>query len=147
MHNLILKTLFFVVCAGFTPPALAGGRESLPGPYPARVLEVVDGDTVRLRVAVWLGQEIETSVRILGIDAPELRGKCFSERARAVAAREKLKRIFDGQGARVFDIRADKYGGRVLARMETAEGQDVAALLKAQNLVHAYDGGRRDGWC
>jgi hypothetical protein len=45
------------------------------------------------------------------------------------------------------DVRYDKYGGRVLAHVETEEGADLGRELLARNLVRPYRGGRRDGWC
>jgi hypothetical protein len=44
------------------------------------------------------------------------------------------------------DIALDKYGGRVLARVEDSAG-DIAAALLAARLVVPYDGGRRGSWC
>ena len=68
--------------------AHAPAAEVLSGPVPARLVRVVDGDTVVVRARIWLGQEVEIHVRLAGIDAPELRGKCARERALAVRARD-----------------------------------------------------------
>ena len=56
------------------------------GPFLALVLSVTDGDTFRARVEVWPGMEVQTAVRILGIDTPELHGKCQEEKDAAVRA-------------------------------------------------------------
>lgn len=64
-------------------PAPAVPAETLDGPVSARVLEVVDGDSLRVVVQVWLGQHIETLVRIRGIDTPERRRACPGESATA----------------------------------------------------------------
>ena len=50
-------------------------------------------------------------------------------------------------GVTLWDIRYDKFGGRVLARVETASGADLAELLIAAGLGLAYDGGAREPWC
>ena len=34
--------------------------ERLAGPIPARVLAVIDGDTIEVQARIWLGQEINT---------------------------------------------------------------------------------------
>lgn len=125
----------------------AASREIVPGPLAAEVVEIVDGDTIAVRVHVWLGQLVETRVRLLGVDAPELRGRCAEERGRAERAREWLRERI-GRGEVVLrDIRFDKYGGRVLAQVETASGEDLARELLAEGLARPYRGGRRAGWC
>ncbi len=52
-------------------PCLAG--QTLAGPYTAIVERVIDGDTLAVRVPVWIGQELTVLVRVRGIDAPERR--------------------------------------------------------------------------
>ncbi len=127
--------------------------ERLAGPVPALVTAVVDGDTLEVRARIWLGQEIATRVRLAGIDAPEARSECPRERELAAAARaflaDRLVPAEPGGPAqvRLHDIANGKYAGRVLARVESPSGQDLAAALLAAGLVRAYDGGRRAPWC
>ena len=61
---------------GVGATAAQAGSEVLAGPVPARILRVIDGDTLRVRTRIWLGMDMEIDVRINGIDAPELRGRC-----------------------------------------------------------------------
>ena len=124
----------------------ASAAERYPGPYRADVLAVVDGDTVRARVQVWPGQVAEGLIRIDGIDTPELRARCESERQRARQAREYLREMLRGRPL-VFDVRADKYGGRYIGRIVTAQGIDVAQGLIAAGLARPYAGGKRAPWC
>lgn len=117
-----------------------------PGPYSAEVLAVTDGDTLRVRVRLWPnGLVAEEPVRLAGLDAPELRGQCESERAAARRARARLAEL---AGIRVVlrAVSRDKYG-RLLARVETPDGRDLAARLIAEGLARAYAGGARAGWC
>jgi len=125
----------------------ARGADGVPGPVSARVLDVIDGDTILVRARIWIGQEVETRVRLVGVDAPELRGACAHERGLAVAARDFVGAALASGSVRLRDIRHGKYGGRVLARVATAEGEDLGALLVAAGLARAYRGGRRGGWC
>ena len=99
MHYL---SLFFIVLL-FAFPAYA--EETLPGPYQAEVLEVIDGDTARMRIQIWLGQEVEIMVRLDGIDAPELRGKCSLEKQQAQQAKETLHNLVFSQTVLLRDIR------------------------------------------
>ena len=122
-------------------------RDVVAGPVAARVLAVIDGDTIAVSARIWIGQHVVTRVRIVGVDAPELRGGCPRERALAVEARDFVLDAIDAGVVMLRDIRYDKYGGRVLARVENGNGQDLAALLVAAGLGRAYDGGARASWC
>ena len=121
--------------------------DSLAGPVAAMVVAVIDGDTLAVRARIWLGQDIAVHVRLDGIDAPELRSRCAAERLAAQAARDALGRRTLGQPVQLTAIRWDKYGGRVVARVTDAAGEDLAAYLQSLDLVRAYDGGARAGWC
>ena len=122
-------------------------RDVVAGPVAARVLAVIDGDTIAVSARIWIGQDVVTRVRIVGVDTPELRGGCPRERALAVEARDFVLDAIDAGVVMLRDIRYDKYGGRVLARVENGNGQDLAALLVAAGLGRAYDGGARASWC
>lgn len=132
------------------PSSAAGPQDRLAGPVPAEVLAVIDGDTIEVRAVIWLGQVVSTRVRLAGIDAPELKGKCARERALAVQARAYLlARLEGGDRAqvRLRDIRYGKYAGRVLARVETAGGEDLGRGLMAAGLARPYAGRARVSWC
>lgn len=121
--------------------------DRVEGPVDAEVLRVIDGDTLALRVHIWIGQTVDMNVRIAGIDAPELHGKCALERERAAKARDFLKQFVTGQRLRLEDVRNDKYGGRVIAEVRDMKGDDVGKVLLARGLARAYEGGRRGSWC
>jgi micrococcal nuclease len=136
------------VCAALVAAAPAAhAAETLPGPYRATVERVVDGDTLAVRVAVWLGLEVRVSVRIRGIDAPELRARCPAERALAEAAAEHLAALVGGGPVKLTNIAGGKYHGRVIADVATAKVGDFAAAQLAAGLARTYEGGRREGWC
>ncbi len=148
---LALAALAVLVAGGVMPGAL-GAAERLAGPLPAQVVSVLDGDTLEVRVHIWLGQDLSTRVRLAGIDAPELKGKCDRERELARRARAYLLARLDpvdaGAGAvRLWEIRYGKYAGRVLARVETLDGTDLGQGLLAAGLARPYDGRRRASWC
>ena len=98
-------------------------------------------------MALWLGQTVETHVRLTGIDTPELRGKCDREREKAEAARTALIGLLGDGPVALSDIETDKFGGRVRARLASATHRDVAQALIAGGHARAYDGGARAGWC
>ena len=119
----------------------------LPGPYSAAVERVVDGDTLRARVAVWLGQELTVLVRIRGIDAPEIHGRCEGETARARDAKAALERLVSDGPVVLTHIEGGKYFGRVIADVTAKSGEDVGAALIAGGFARPYDGGARQPWC
>ena len=128
-------------------PAAAMGAERLAGPYFAAVERVVDGDTLAVRVTVWLGQDLRVLVRVRGIDAPELRGACESEKAQAAAAAVALARLVEPGPVSLTNIEGDKYFGRVLADVASPKGVDVGTALLTGGYARPYEGGRRGGWC
>jgi len=139
----MLRMFVFLLLLSLPFPAAA--RDVLPGPVSGEVLEVIDGDTFRARLHIWVGQHIEILVRVEGIDAPESRAKCRAERAKAEEARAALATLLEN-GFSLTEIRDEKYAGRVLAKVR-AGGRDVAAQLQAAGLARAYRGGKRAGWC
>lgn len=146
--RIVLLAATGVTVAGGTVLATWGPREPLPGPIPAAVLRVVDGDTLTVRARIWINQELETSVRLQGIDAPELNGACDAERARAKAARDFLAQRTLNRFVVLHDISNDKYGGRVVARITTESGEDLAQSLLQEQLATPYDGrGAKAKWC
>ena len=112
----------FGAARGGQPAALGGAHPSRLDPrfgYPAEVVHVIDGDTFEARVAVWPGLEINTRVRLRGIDAPELQARCDDEWVRAQAARDALETILAQGEVTIAQVTPDKYGGRVDAEVST----------------------------
>jgi endonuclease YncB( thermonuclease family) len=121
--------------------------ETLAGPVRAQIVSVIDGDTLEVSAEIWPGQRIETKVRIRGIDAPERKAKCASERERAERARLALADLVGAGPVFLTRIGGGKYYGRVLADVRTVSGLDVGAGLLRMELAAAYDGGKRVSLC
>ena len=81
-----------------------------------------------------------------GIDTPELRGKCASEKERAIAAREHLRMLLVAGPVELSNVEPDKYAGRVDATVRVS-GQDIGAAMVAAGHARPYNGGARAGWC
>ncbi len=102
-----------LLLAGITVPGVAPGLpESVPGPVQARVLRVIDGDTIVVRARIWLGQDIDTQVRLDGVDTPEIKGKCEHERRLAVRARDLILTRSVAGVVVLSEIHYGKYAGR-----------------------------------
>ena len=125
----------------------AWAKDVLPGPIRAEVLRVIDGDTLDVRAQIWLGQYIQTRVRISQIDTPELRGRCAEEIDRALQAKKALEDIVKSRKIWLKNIHYGKYAGRILAQLETDQGVDPVVSLIEKGLARPYDGKKRRSWC
>lgn len=120
----------------------------LPPLFFALVLMIVDGDSVRMRIPIWPQHYIETSIRIAGIDTPEIHGACSREKKLAVEAKEALARLLPLNAlVELRHIEIDKYGNRVGAEVRTLANLDVAGHLMKIGLAHSYAGKKKRGWC
>ena len=133
---------------GFLIAAVAIPGTAAAQSYPATVDRVIDGDTVVMTVTIWPGLSWSGSVRINGIDTPELRGRCPLERAQARAARELLVEMLErAEAVTVHMPTHGRYAGRVVATVE-ADGVDVAPVLIKSGFARPYGGnGPRMPWC
>ncbi|MFN0042004.1 MAG: thermonuclease family protein [Alphaproteobacteria bacterium] len=141
------RWILALAVAGFALAGPVHAGDVVPGPVQARVVQIIDGDTLIVRAHIWLGQDVETSVRMSGIDAPELKGQCELERTRALASRDHLASRVAGGAVVLTQVRYEKYGGRVLAQVRLPDGTDLAHDMIATGHARSYDGGKRGMWC
>ena len=115
--------------------------------HAVEVLRTIDGDTFDARVALWPGLELNTRIRLRGIDAPELHAACADEMRKAEAASRALRTLLAEGEVAIFNIGPDKYGGRVVADAATRRTPNVSAALVASGHARVYLSGRRQSWC
>lgn len=112
------------------------------------LISVYDGDTIKVDLD-FAGPAIfnrNISVRILGIDTPEMHGQCESEKVLAQQAKAWLQfTLANAQRVELHNVARDKYF-RVLADL-VVDGKRVADQLIEKGLARAYDGGRKTPWC
>lgn len=141
-----LAVLALGLLLGVTHTARAGGQW---GPYPAKVTEIIDGDTFRALIETYPNEFILRSVRLAYIDTPEKSGQCERESQYAIRAEARAAELIGGAGARIAIIvqEIDSFG-RPVARA-IAEGEDIGQVLLDEGLARRYrDGQWRDGyWC
>ena len=123
-------------------------------PIEPGAVEVVDGDTIRLR---------GRTVRLVGFDTPEKgsRARCESERTLAAAASSRLRQLIAGGGLDFESVacacRPGTEGthacnhGRACGTLK-ARGKDVGSTLIGEGLARVYECGRRScptrqEWC
>jgi endonuclease YncB( thermonuclease family) len=92
---------------------------------------VVDGDTF------WFNGE---KIRLAGIDAPEIQGKCSSEKRLAARATQRLSQILSRQPFSMERSGVDRFG-RTLADME-----EVGNILVREGLARRWTG-HKEVWC
>ena len=114
----------------------------------SEVISVYDGDTFKVNIDNYpavIGESI--SIRIRGIDAPEIRGKCVSEKAKAIEARDFLKqRLASGKLIELHNVQRGKYF-RLVAKV-VVDDVDVSQALIDKGLARLYDGrAKRETWC
>lgn len=114
-----------------------------------KVLRNYDADTITVDVPgihPLIGKNI--SVRVRGIDAPEIKGKNQCEKDAARTARRLVENLLKNAiRVDLSDVDRDKYF-RVLADVKI-DGQDLKAVLIKNRLAYDYGGGKkRDlNWC
>ena len=107
---------------------------------------VYDGDTIRSIVLLPYPLN-NISVRIKGIDTPEINGDCETEKIKAIAAREAIKTMIGtNKTIIVRNFKWDKYGARVLGDVYINDKNVAEELIKAGH-GYPYNGGRRRNWC
>lgn len=103
----------------------------------------VDGDTLRYTL-----NEQTVTVRVMGVDTPELKGECEAEIKQAKQAKAFVKNLLRHASTLTLtqiDRDKDKYG-RLLRQVKIDGARLDKALIKA-HLGRAYHGGKRKSWC
>jgi len=109
---------------------------------------VYDGDTLtHASVDVFPNMRYHGSIRIRGIDTPEIRTRSLCEKTMGYQAKDALKGFLAGKAVTVRNAENGKYAGRVLADVFAA-GEPVAHWMLTHSHARPYFGGKRDrAWC
>ena len=127
-------------------PSAASAADSLPGPIPVKVVDVVNGVTFNALAKIWIGVTIERKVVVRGVDAPDLPGKCKDEKAAAAEAKAFLKVLLDTTPVHLLNIAPDRTFGRVVADVRAA-GIDVSSTIIGSGFGRPYERGKPWDWC
>lgn len=114
----------------------------------ATIVKVYDGDTIVVdikEVPPIFGDNI--SVRLRGIDTPEMKGKCDQEKELAIKAREiVVQNLPIGSTILLTRIGRDKFF-RIDASIVLGDGKDLSQLLIDNQLAYPYNGETKKSWC
>lgn len=113
--------------------------------YLAEILNVVDGDTIDIRVDLGFRIYQQMRVRLDGIDAEEKNSTNPYERASAMKAKARVQELLSTRQKYLIEtFKVDKYG-RYLAKvfLDTDDGASINDVLVSEGLAVAYHGGKR----
>jgi len=113
----------------------------------SRIIKVIDGDTFRVDINELpdiIGKNIR--IRILGINAPEINGKCTFEKELAIKARDFVQILLDNADLVILKNLNRGNFFRLLAEV-IVDGKDLGELLIANDLAVRYQGQKKLSWC
>lgn len=140
MKRLAIALLMFWVSA---VPA------KLWGPYDAQYVKNYDGDTATFVVHIFYDEFQPMQVRVVGIDNPEIRGKCRAEKHLALQAKEKAREILTSvEYVLVVVHHGEDNFGRPLVTIDV-DGEDFGELMIEEGLAKPWDYNRepKPKWC
>ena len=119
--------------------------------YKIKLDRVVDGDTIDAYIDLGFDISVKKRIRFMGINTPETRTKDLKEKAKGLAAKDRLKSILEG--ANTIQLNSHGIGkfGRCLGELhvDVLDGKDCLTLVNVNKLLinegHAteYHGGKR----
>ena len=112
----------------------------------AKVVSVYDGDTVKIVFMISKRVPMKLSLRLLGLDAPEMNSKNSLEHDAAMIVKNIVSDLVLNQIVSVRFQQWDKYGGRILGTLFLKSGESVNNYLLNQDLAHYYDGKKKPSW-
>ncbi len=121
-------------------------KDTSPFIYPitfGKVIKVYDGDTITIasRLPNTDGPIYRFSVRLNGIDTPEIRGKSVAEKELAIVVRDALRELIMGKVVELRNVANEKYG-RILADVYL-DSVSINDWLVEQNFAVPYTGGKK----
>ena len=119
--------------------------------YNIELLRVVDGDTIDPNIDLGFNVTVKKRVRFLGVNAPESRTRDLEEKAKGLAAKDRVKQLLEG--TKTIQLKSHGVGkyGRCLGELhiDIVDGQEKMTLESVNELLikegHAvvYNGGKR----
>lgn len=112
--------------------------------YKAKIKRVIDGDSIVIDIDLGFDTWIkDQSVRLHGIDTPEVRTKDPLEKAHGKLAKAFVEQVLpEGTEVAITTVKDGDKFGRVLGIVRTSGGIDVAQELLEERLAVPYDGSK-----
>ena len=119
--------------------------------YKIKLDRVVDGDTIDAEIDLGFDIKVKKRIRFMGINAPESRTKDLEEKARGLAAKDRVKQLLEGcENITLKSHGVGKFGrclGEIM--LDMIDGNQKLTLVSLNELLikegHAkeYHGGKR----
>ena len=119
--------------------------------YKISPLKVVDGDTIDADIDLGFDIKVKKRIRFMGINAPESRTRDLEEKAKGLAAKDRVKQLLDGcENVTLKSHGIGKFGrclGEIM--LDKIDGSEKLTLVSLNELLikegHAveYHGGKR----
>lgn len=142
MHKKILFIILILSTSAFSQNLDDGDSYIV-----SRIISVYDGDTFRVDIDTLpeiVGKNI--AIRILGIDTPEIQGKCEQEKLLAIKARDLARDYLNNaKSIHLKNLSRGKYF-RLLADVYV-DGSNLADALLEKGLAVKYSGKKKSSWC
>ena len=119
--------------------------------YNIELIRCIDGDTVDAYIDLGFSVKVKKRIRLHGINTPESRTRDLEEKAKGLAAKDRLKAILEGaKSIQLNSFGVGKYG-RCLGELhvDMLDGKECITLTNVNQLLitegHAvaYHGGKR----
>ena len=119
--------------------------------YKIELIRVIEGDTIDAYIDLGFSVKVKKRIRLHGINTPESRTRDLEEKAKGLAAKDRLKAILEGaKSIQLNSFGVGKYG-RCLGELhvDMLDGKDCLTLTNVNQLLitegHAvaYHGGKR----
>ena len=115
--------------------------------YKAKLIRVVDGDTIDAEIDLGFKIFIKERIRFAGIDTPESRTRHKHEKSWGLAAKCRVKDLLGREDAEfTLTTELQKKGkfGRILGSVILADGTSLSEILLDEKLAIPYEGGNKD---
>lgn len=141
MFRIVMRIIWFILLI------ISMIGSVLADSFIVKIDRVYDGDTAMFFMPSLPPGLQNLSVRILGIDAPEMRSKCSNEQTGALMAKQFLVNEIEGKIVTLHNCSWDKYGGRLDCNV-FKDGQNIGKKMLDKRLVVPYNGSKKShNWC
>lgn len=144
LHKWLILGGMAVVLLSITPICMAASK-TYGDVVVTKVVSVYDGDTFKVDIEGWpdiVGKSM--SIRIYGIDTPEIRGTKGRTRQLALSAKTFSANYLLSCRVELRNMRRGKYF-RIIAEVYV-DGENLSKLLIEEGLAKPYFGGKRPIW-
>lgn len=112
----------------------------------AKITSVYDGDTCTC-VFMYGNKPMRVNIRVIGIDAPELKTKNELEKQAGICVRDLVRNHIENKICQVKILKHDKYGGRVVGDVYFGKNKtSLSQYLLNNGYVKSYGGNKKEEW-